>query len=217
MKRTILLVLLVHIMFTGFTQDRSDYMQVMVKQQNIFKMAHSVEDFQNLANTYERIANAETDKWHPLYYAALCYLNMSFITKDMDRVDTYLDQAQPFIDKALEIYPDESELHVLQGMLYQARIKVDPVGRGLKYSMLATEELNKAKDYNPDNPRAYYLLGMNILHTPESYGGGAEAACPFFKKADELFRTYVPDNVLSPTWGPERNLSLLRQNCGSSE
>ena len=130
---------------------------------------------------------------------------------------TYLDQAQPFIDKALEIYPDESELHVLQGMLYQARIKVDPAGRGMQYSMKATEELNQAKSYNPDNPSAYYLLGMNVLHTPESFGGGAGAACPLFRKADELFRSYVPENVLSPTWGPERNLELLRQNCSNEE
>jgi len=107
-------------------------------------------------------------------------------------------------------------LHVLQGMLYQARIKIDPAGRGMTYSMKANEELNKAKEYNPDNPRAYYLLGMNVLHTPESFGGGPEAACPLFKKADEKFRTYIPQNVLSPTWGPERNLSFMKESCGDN-
>jgi len=217
MKKTILLTLMISIIYPGLSQDESEYMRVMVKQQNIFKMARSLDDFQSLANSYERIANAETDKWHPLYYAALSYLNMSFMSNDMDQVDAYLDNAQPFIDKALELYPDESELHALQGMLFEARIKVDPAGRGMQYSMKATEELNKAKEYNPDNPRAYYLLGMNILHTPESFGGGAEAACPYFKKADELFRSFVPQNVLSPSWGPERNLALLQKNCTDPE
>ena len=214
MKQTVLFVFLFSFGISCFSQG--DYMNVMVRQKNAFKMSHSVDDFQSLANAYERIANAESDKWHPLYFAALCYLNMSFITDNMEQVDAYLDKAQPFIDKAMEIYPDESELHVLQGMLYQARIKVDPAGRGMNYSMKANEELNRAREYNPDNPRVYYLLGMNVLHTPETFGGGAQAACPLFEKAHEKFETYVPDHVLSPTWGAERNFALLRQHCGES-
>ncbi|MCB0804690.1 MAG: hypothetical protein KDC05_02775 [Bacteroidales bacterium] len=213
MKKSVFLSVMIFFNAILFAQDGSDYMNIMVKQKNAFRMTHTVDGFQSLANDYERIANAEIDKWQPLYYAALCYLNMSFITDDLDKVDGYLDSAQPFIDRALEIYPDESELHVLQGMLYQARIKVDAAGRGMQYSMKATEELNKAKEYNRDNPRVYYLLGMNVLHTPESFGGGAEAACPYFKKADQLFKSYVPENVLSPTWGPERNQQLLSSNC----
>ena len=64
MKKAVLLTILVSTVLAGFSQSEGEYMQVMVKQQNVFKMAHSIEDFQNLANSYERIANAETDKWH---------------------------------------------------------------------------------------------------------------------------------------------------------
>jgi len=201
----------------SFAQDESEYMMVMVKQKKSFKMARNANDFQNLANSFERIANAESDQWHPLYYAALCYVNMSFVNNDNGKKDEYLDKAQTYIDKALIIYPDESEIHVLQALLYQGKIQIDPAGRGMTYSMKANESLGKAKEYNVENPRVYYLLGMNVLHTPEAFGGGPAKACPLFNTAHEKFRAHKPEHVLSPTWGGERNQTLLTNNCGSKE
>lgn len=176
-------------------------------------MARNEQDFQNLANSFERIANAESDQWHPLYYAGFCYINLSFISKDNVQKDAYLDKAQEFVDKAIEIYPDESEIHVLQGLLHQGRIQIDPAQRGMIYSQKAAQSLEEAKSYNPDNPRAYYLLGLNILHTPEAFGGGAENACKQFSKAYELFTSERPEHVLLPTWGGDRNQTLYNQNC----
>jgi len=51
---------------------------------------------------------------------------MSFVGKVNEKKDTNLDNAQRFIEKALEIYPEESELWVLQGLIYQGRIQIDP-------------------------------------------------------------------------------------------
>jgi len=217
MKNLMFFLLFTFIVNIGPAQNESSYMMIMVKYKKSFKMARSEQDFQNLANDFERIANAESDQWHPLYYAALCYINMSFIAGKNDQKDTYLDKAQSLIDKALLIYPDESELFVLQALLYQGRIQIDPAGRGMTYSAKANEELNVAKDINPDNPRTYYLLGLNVLHTPEAFGGGPKAACPLFKTAMEKFISYLPQNVLSPTWGGERNDALYRQYCGDQD
>ncbi|HPE55128.1 MAG TPA: hypothetical protein PK904_01935 [Bacteroidales bacterium] len=214
MKNLIFLVLLAFTVNIGTAQDESSYMMIMVKHKKSFKMARTEQDFQNLANSFERIANAETDQWHPLYYAAMCYINMSFVNEDNEQKDAYLDKAQTFVDKALEIYPDESEILVLQGLLYQGRIQIDPAGRGMTYSAKANEQLNAAKEINPENPRAYYLLGLNVLHTPEAFGGGPAVACPLFKTAIDKFKNYVPENVLSPTWGGERNQMLFDQSCG---
>lgn len=213
-----ILIFLLFFAFAGslIGQDSNDYMVVMVKQKKALKMARTEQDFQNLANTFERIANVETDQWHPLYYAALCYINLSFINKDNTQKDAYLDKAQKFIDKALEIYPDESEIYVVQALLHQGRIQIDRAQRGMIYSQKADESLNEALVYNPDNPRIYHLQGMNILYTPESFGGGAENACVKFKKADELFKSERPQHVLSPTWGGERNLNLYNKNCKES-
>ncbi|MCB2221478.1 MAG: hypothetical protein KQI35_13845 [Bacteroidetes bacterium] len=217
MKNLMFFLLFAFIVNIGTAQDESSYMMIMVKHKKSFRMARTVQDFQNLANNFERIANAESDQWHPLYYAALCYINMSFVTDQNDQKDAFLDKAQAFIDKALLIYPDESELFVLQALLYQGKIQIDPAGRGMTYSAKADEELKMAKDINPDNPRVYYLLGLNVLHTPESFGGGPAAACPLFETAIEKFKTYLPENVLSPTWGGERNQMFYTKYCGEKE
>jgi tetratricopeptide (TPR) repeat protein len=217
MKNLMFFLLLAFIVNLGTAQDESSYMMIMVKHKKSFKMARSAQDFQDLANNFERIANAESDQWHPLYYAALCYINMSFVSDQNEQKDAFLDKAQAFIDKALLIYPDESELFVLQALLYQGKIQIDPAGRGMTYSAKADEQLSIAKKINPENPRIYYLMGLNVLHTPESFGGGPTAACPLFQTAIEKFKNHLPENVLSPTWGGERNQMLYTQYCSKEE
>ena len=201
-------------LFTGLhAQDYSSYMMVMVKQKKALNMAQSEQDYQNLAESFERIANAQTDQWHPLYYAAFCYINMSLRNNDTGQKENYLDNAQAQIEKALEIYPDESELYVLQGLLYQARIPVNVVQRKIEYSIKARDALNVAKEYNPENPRIYYLMALNALQTPEIYDAATETACANLNTAAEQFTGYRPQHVLSPTWGGERSAQLQVQYC----
>ncbi len=192
-------------------------MQVMVQQKKSFKMARTMDDFNSMAENFESIANLNTDKWHPLYYGAFCYINMCLIEKIADKMDEHLDEAQVLIDRAIEIYPEESELFVLQGFLYQGRLQIDPTTRGPEFGVKANNAFYVAKDFNPNNPRAYYLLGLNILHMPESMGGGAEAACPILEEAKQKFIEDVPVHVLNPTWGGEENLNLYNRSCSKSE
>jgi len=217
MKVKITALLILYLGVNAFTQDNQDYMTIMVKQKKAFRMARTEKDFQDLAGNFERIAGAETDQWHPLYYAAFCYVNMSFVSKDIVKKDVYLDKAQELIDRAIEIYPEESELFVLQGLIYQGRIQIDPQQRGKTYAMKANEVLNKAKEFNSDNPRIYYLLGLNVLHSPRSIGGGPDIACNYFKKAAEKFEKYIAPHVLSPTWGAEENENVYTQNCHNNK
>lgn len=198
-------------------QDYSSYMMVMVKQKKAFKMARSEQDFVMLANDFERIANAETDQWHPLYYAAMCNINASFVSSNKNQKNAYLDKAEELINKALIIYPDESELYVLQALMNQGRTQLATTEKALEYLQKASEALSVAKDYNPENPRIYYLKGLNTLFSPEAMGGGPENACPQFEKAQEKFKGNIPQNVLSPTWGGEENDRLYRKHCGKKE
>jgi len=91
------------------------------------------------------------------------------------------------------------------------------IKRGKEFSGKANQALKKAKEFNPENPRAYYLLGLNVLHTPKGIGGGSEAACPLFEKARDKFSKHIPENVLSPTWGGEENDKLYNENCLKSK
>lgn len=213
MKKIAGLTFLLLITLFSFSQYDSEYMTIMVKQKKALRMSTTVPALQELANNFERISNAESDKWHPLYYAAFCYVNMSFLSKDAKTQDGYLDKAQQFLDKALEIYPEESELFVLQGLLYHGRMQVNPSERVQENIVLAGDALNKARSFNPENPRVYYMIGLNLLYSPVSIGGGPETACPFFQTAIEKYADNIPEHVLSPTWGGEENHKRYYKYC----
>ena len=84
------------------------------------------------------------------------------------------------------------------------------MGRGQMYSEKASVAFGKAKNINPDNPRIYFMVGQNVLHTPEMFGGGMEAACPYFEEAAEKYESFEPETSISPNWGKEPNQRLAR-------
>ena len=217
MKKTILTIVITMMASFAFSQDENKYIESMKEQIKLMKDSKTQKGFQEAANNFERISTAEPEKWHPLYYTAFCNIQMNFHTQESDKKDTLLDKAQAFIDKALELNSDESELFVLQGLLYQAGIQVNPAARGMTYSMKAGKALNKAIKLNPENPRADYLLGMNMLHTPKAFGGGPKAACELFTSALQKFKAFEPQNTLTPVWGKKSNQNLYEQHCGEKD
>lgn len=211
MKTLAITCTLVMITLAGFSQ-KDQYANSM--KANIGKMYQSqaIEDYQASANTFERIALAEKKEWLPSYYTAYCYIMMAFRAEKPDQIDPYLDLAQKHLDNALAIDGKESELFVLQGMLHQARISVDFMSRGMVYSQKAQGALEEAVRLDPKNPRAFYLMGMNVYSTPKMYGGGPEVALPLFKRAQENF--IVSESIandLVPTWGKENNEQMLAE------
>jgi ribosomal protein S18 acetylase RimI-like enzyme len=197
-----------------FNSLAANYEETM--KQNIEKMnqLQKATDLVDLANQFERIGQKEADKWLPGYYAAYAYISISFFNQDLTNEQklSYLDQAQKQIDHILTIAEKESEIFALQGLLYQMRIS-DP-SEGFKYSMLSNEALAKAKTMNAENPRAYYLLGMNLFYTPAEYGGGPAVAKSMFEKAASLFEKSKNNNSLLPSWGEKNNAHLLGQCSG---
>lgn len=162
----------------------------------------------NLASQFERIANAEPGKWHPRYYTAYCYVWATAVNEmSADDKHRLLDMAQVQMDALLKTFKTESEIFVLQAILYQMRIT--DMGKGMKYSGLASEALDEAEKLNPDNPRIYYVRGNNVYNTPKAFGGGKEKAKPLFAKAAGLFETHKPANAIEPAWGSEHNKQML--------
>ena len=208
MKRFALLFILA-ISFTCVFSQESMYKTAMKANIDSLLNTSSIEQYSQVANKFEIIANKEKEKWLPLYYLSLTKVFMSFNEKNDTKRDLYLDEAQKHLDKAMILNKNESELLVLQGFIYQARISVSPMVRGYKYSTLANQIFDKATELNPDNPRIYYLKAMNILNTPSMFGGGKKSALPLFKKAKEKYDSFVPKNELYPNWGVEKNAQKI--------
>lgn len=176
-----------------------------------FDSSKTIEQMQAVISKFERIAMTESARWEPLYYAAFAQINMSFREQDGDKKDAILDLAEKNIEKALAVNGNKSELHALQGFLYQGRIQVSAM-RGMTYSQKAASILEEALKENPENPRALFLLGQNIYFTPKMFGGGAKNALSKFMEAKQKFEKEKGIDGISPKWGEKANLRMI-ESC----
>ncbi|WP_340113359.1 hypothetical protein [Maribellus mangrovi] len=210
--KTIITILFVAIATTAFSSKYEETMKTNIDK--LYTLNSSIE-LQALANQFERIANAEADKWLPDYYAAYCCIRSTFFDNmEADAKHIQLDKAQQLVDKIMKSHDDESEIFALQALLYQ--IRITDISKGAKYSQKAAEAIAVAEKLNPENPRVYYLRGSNTFHTPKFFGGGAEKAKPDLEKAASMFESQVQTDPLQPTWGAHHNKELLSQ-CSEVE
>jgi len=202
MKHILIIISFLAIAINSNAQDKN-YESAMLGNLELLDQARSQEDYLKCASRFERVAAAEKSLWLPYYYAAYSLVVMSFDEGDGAKKDLILDRAQGLLDKALVLQPEESELHVLQAFLYPSRILVDPMSRGMQYMELIYETLEKAKASNPENPRIYFLEGVNKANLPPSMGGGPEVARPILELALAKFEAFEAKNSLWPQWGEE--------------
>jgi len=189
--------------FTAFAQ--ADYEKIMSEKIAKLETTRSTDEFQALANDFDRIGKKETNQWLPSYYAALAYLQkgrmqmqsgkMSELSINADIADKYLNQAEAIAGK------DNSEIHLLRKMAYSLKMMENPAERYMTDGMKAMEELKKAETLDPNNPRVALIKAEDTYFTPEQYGGSKEKGIEQFKTALEKFNAFKPKTALDPNWG----------------
>jgi hypothetical protein len=205
-----LLVFLLFLSAASFTQE-DKYTGTMQKKLVLMDSARSVEDYLKLANTFERIADAEKSKWVPNYYSALCLVLSSFMDSSNAKKDSYLDKADMLLSKADSLQPNNSEIYTLKGFSAMARMVVSPFERWQQYGQLYNSLLQKAKELDPNNPRPEYLIGQATLNTPEQFGGGKDAALPILKASLDKYNKFIPETPISPNWGKQQVEEMLKR------
>lgn len=201
MKKLMITLVLVSLFCVGFSNEA--YQKAMSLSIEKLFQSKSIPEYVEVANQFERISKIEKTEWQPLYYASFAYIMISYQEPDNSKKDQYLDQAQKYLDQAMAIESNESELYMLQGFLYPSRINIDPMNRGMTYIAEMNKALDKSLALNSDNPRVYYLRATMTLHMPEAYGGGAAKAFPMYEIAVEKFKIFKPKTAVSPNWGKE--------------
>ncbi|MRG47775.1 hypothetical protein GFS24_21810 [Chitinophaga sp. SYP-B3965] len=205
------------LMVTGITfaaQAQSEqYQQAMNQQVALLDSASYFTQggTQQLANTFERIAEAEKTQWLPYYYAAYCRVNEAFLTTDKSKVDEITDKAQLNIEKASALKGKDSEISCILSLIASARIGVDPMTRGMKYGMESGQHLEEAKKLNPENPRVPMLEGQALLYTPEAFGGSKSKAKEKFEEALLKFAADKPGDKITPHWGEAYTKMLMTE------
>ena len=187
-----------------------DYKAVLAKTFNEFDTATVVETRIAQANRLGLIAKKFPTEWTSHYYVAFSKTLLSYSEKDATKRDAYLDEAdKELADAVSTLKKDNDETYVLAALIANARMAVDGSTRWMKYGPIFSNNLDKAKEINADNPRIYYLQGISKLYTPKAFGGGKKVALPYFEKAEGLFAKESHDDITKPNWGMTHNKGYI--------
>ncbi len=213
MKKVTLIITAILIAATTFAGGIK-YQKKMGETLAGFSQVETVADYQALGNKFMMIAQAEKNEWLPYYYHAQCYILMSFAEGEKpEKKDEYLDVAETSVAKMLELAPGESEAYVMQGLMYTARLLVDPMSRGQKYSPLSAQAIGTALGIEPENPRAQYMQIANEMGSASFFGSDVSAPC---QKATALYNSwdsYEPKSRIHPRWGKSQLAGIMKK-CG---
>lgn len=218
MKKNLFSFALVCMSLFSFAQ--AGYEKVMSEKIAKIEVCKTPEEFQTLANDFQRIADKEEDKWQPSYYTAFSYIQKGRVLMregKMQELDDVSDQAQKYIDMAESVEKGNSEIHLLQKMVYSLKMMVNPQGRYMTFGTKAQEELAIAEKLNPENPRVALIKAEDTYFTPEQYGGSKEKGMEQFKMALEKFNTYKPKTALDPNWGKSEAKYFIGMTSSSAK
>jgi hypothetical protein len=203
MKKVFFILTISVFAVSAFAQSEK-YVKAMEALVPAVDTTHSMDGLTELANSFERIANAEKTQWLPYYYAALCHINkanMYFQMQQPDKIDPVMEKAEPLLNKAEELEKNNSEIYCLKKMFNTGKMMADPMNRYMTYAPAASEALETAKGLDPSNPRVYLLEGIDKYYTPEQYGGSKTEGKALFAEAAKKMETFKPASSIHPSWG----------------
>ena len=143
---------------------------------------------------------------HYLGYA-LYRLATHRLDTDPDGALAVFAEAESVLLRSIDIEPIP-ESHALMSAVLGPQIVSDETAMNL--SMRATAEVRRAVSMDPRNPRVRMLEGIQALHTPSMFGGGADIALESFLAATALFEEDAPEPPL-PAWGRAEVYAWLGQ------
>ena len=195
----------------------SRYQKAMEERIAQIEQARSPEAYLDLANAFQRIAEAEKTQWLPFYYAAYCRVMGGYMIGDgrmggfADKTDPEADKASELLDKAEAISGENSENWCIRKMIATLRMSADPMTRFQTMGSQAAESLEKARKLDPANPRVYLLEGQDKFFTQEQFGGSKTEAKALFEQCLQKAETFKPASPLHPSWGAAQARYFLSQ------
>lgn len=218
MKKVLFTVVTIGIMSTAFSQSEK-FVKAMESKISMLDSVKTADGWKEMANAFERIAEAEKTQWLPYYYAAYCQVMGGTYSLPMDGsfgdnsaiTDPVADKADQLIGKAETLTAANSEIFCVKKMIASLRMMGNAMSRYMTEGAKATEALARAKEMNANNPRVYILEAQDKFYTPEQYGGSKEEAKKLFEKAKELFMTSKPGSSIEPQWGMSQVMYFLSQ------
>ncbi len=190
------------------TAQNKKFTAAMEKNLHAMDTCKSIASYQQIANAFERVSNAEKKEWLAPYYTSLCNAFMASMSTG-DKIDVYCDIADKYAATADSLSPKNSEICALKSLICSQRISVNPMLRGAKFGGKSAEWNTKSKELDPTNPRPYLLQAQGKFYTPAQFGGGKDKALPLIEEAVKKYESFKPASTIHPNWGKERAQYIL--------
>jgi hypothetical protein len=216
MKKTLLItIVLFALIFANLSNAFSDdFTNAMMKARKNLSAALNTYDEKDLIKVrgeFERILQLKKNQWIVNYYMA--YIDYSIATgamndKDNDKIKKYTQSGFAMLDKSIEQKDDFSDAYVLKMSLSFNRWMYEP--DKMEDIMSSTQQADAmALKLDPANPRYYLMKGISAFYTPESFGGGADAAITLLQKSFDFFQTRKEAEEYYPDWGYEMTCGFM--------
>ena len=211
MKTILISIVLIFSTLTGISQS-NEFAGAMGEALGQFANCKSISDYQAAGNRFSLIAGTEKKEWLPYYYHSFCYIMMSFMEPgDAAKKDSYLDEAEKSFTKMIELAPKESEIYALQSMFYSARLVVNPMERGQKYSALSAQAVGMALGLDATNPRAKFIKLRNDMGSAQFFGRDPKEYCPDAEELLASWDTFKVKSPLYPNWGKDQVAAIVNE------
>jgi len=213
MKKTMLsMLVLLFFYYSIFAQSAGNTNELQNAVARLDK-ASGVADYEALEKEFADIA-ARQANWLPYYYAAFCNAKIGFLYQDEgERIEPYSKRGEEQALKAKALLDtarqkkELSELYTVMSMVYRTRVFINPMTYGRRFGMLSGQYLQKAKELDPQNPRAVYVDAWVKYYTPKMWGGDKNLARQLANES--LAQLQHTAAGTAPHWGKAENMELL--------
>lgn len=106
--------------------------------------------------------------------------------KDLARV--YVDKADGYLDKLLDRYPKNAQLHSIDGAVYGYKIALAPY-KAPFIGPKSMWHIGKAIEFDPNEPMGYIEKGNSLQYRPAVFGGDKKEALEYYQKALKLMES----------------------------
>lgn len=217
MKKIVLIPIIMILAFSASAQSEK-YVKAMEARVAQMEKTNTSAGWQELANGFERIAQAEKSQWLPYYYAAVSHVMNGYLLSNgqtgaanTTQIDQIADKAEALIASAEALEKDNADIYCVKKMVNTLKMMADPMTRFPTYGPKAAEALAKARALDANNPRIYMLEGQDKLYTPEQFGGSRTEAKSLFETSLKKFNEYKPKSTIHPNWGRAQVQYFLSQ------
>jgi hypothetical protein len=216
MKKTILLITGVVIFGLRVFAQEANTQQLEATVSKLDN-ATTTKEYEQLANEFKNIADAQKTQWLPYYYAAFCNAKIGWLYQhDGDKIEPYADKAEEQIKKAQSLLDTSkqkkelSEVYCVLSMTNQARVFINPETYGPQYGPAAFNYIQSSLQTDTANPRALYMAGWQKFATPKMWGGDKQKAKELLTTAKQKLDSNASSGI-EPHWGKKEVEDILKQ------